>query len=138
MRDDAGLAVDARRNHRRLTITAIAFLTAGALHFVIPRFYVAIIPAYMPGPLTLVLLSGFFEMLGGAGLLLPVTRRAAAVGLIALLVAVFPANVEMLRQAQAHDAGLLPVLGLWLRLPLQPLLMWWVWRIAGTGNDLSG
>jgi len=115
-----------------LVVTAIVFVIAGVLHFVMPRFYLAIMPSYLPRPLLLVYLSGLFEALGGLGLLLPATRTAAAVGLILLLLAVFPANVEMLRLAQARGASPAFQAALWLRLPLQLLLIWWVWRVAHT------
>jgi uncharacterized membrane protein len=137
MHDAATRGTRVRPSHRALIVTAVAFIAAGALHFAVPRAYVAIMPPYLPNPLALVLLSGVFEILGGAGLLVPPLRKLAGVGLIALLVAVVPANVEMLRQAQARDAGLLVQTACWLRLPLQPLLMWWVWRVAVSRNDLS-
>ncbi len=120
-----------------LLITAIVFIVAGALHFAIPRVYMAIMPAYLPSPLMLVYISGVFEMLGGAGLLLPATRTLAGAGLILLLLAVFPANVEMLRLAHARHASALFIAACWIRLPLQPLLMWWVWRVAHATRDLA-
>ena len=119
-----------------LLVTAIVFVIAGLLHFVMPRFYLAIMPRWLPSPLVLVYLSGVFDVLGGAGLLLPTVRTAAAVGLILLLVAVFPANVEMLRSAQARGASTLFIVACWLRLPLQALLMWWVWRVSQSARDL--
>jgi uncharacterized membrane protein len=120
-----------------LVVAAALFVLAGVLHFVIPRFYMAIMPAYLPAPLLLVQLSGVAEILGGVGLAFPATRKPAAIGLILLLAAVFPANIEMLRLAHERSAGLLERTALWLRLPLQPLLMWWVWRVAQAGRDLS-
>ncbi len=124
-----------------LLVTAALFVVAGVLHFVIPRTYVGIMPSWLPvwlpSPLMLVYLSGVLEAVGGVGLLLPATRLAAAIGLIVLLAAVVPANVEMLRLAQARGASAPFVAALWIRLPLQPLLMWWVWRVAHAGHDLS-
>ncbi len=120
-----------------LLITAIAFIIAGVLHFAIPRVYTAIMPPYLPSPMLLVYVSGVFEILGGAGLLLPATRVLAGVGLMLLLLAVFPANVEMLRLAHARHASAVFITVCWIRLPLQPLLIWWVWRVAHTGRDLS-
>ena len=68
-------------------------------------------------------------MLGGIGLLIPVTRTAASWSLIVLLVAIFPANVEMLRQAYAAgEASSLWRIALWMRLLLQGVLIWWVYR----------
>ncbi len=81
-------------------------------------------PPALPAPRLLVLLSGAAEVAGGLGLLLPATRRGAAWGLLALLVAVFPANVYMLGLAAELR---IPAWVLWARLPLQPLLMWGVW-----------
>jgi uncharacterized membrane protein len=119
-----------------LLITGVVFILGGILHFVMPKFYLQMMPAYLPQPLLLVYASGVFEIAGGAGLLVPATRTAAAIGLILLLVAVLPANVEMLRLAQQRGASAAFVAACWLRLPLQPLLMWWVWRVAQQGRDL--
>jgi len=104
---------------------ALLFGGAGVLHFIHPETYLRIMPPALPAPRLLVLLSGVAEVAGGLGLLLPATRRWAVWGLLALLVAVFPANVHMLRLAgELH----IPAWVLWARLPLQPLLMWAVWR----------
>ena len=119
-----------------LLLTGVIFIVAGILHFVMPRFYLAIMPPYLPRPLLLVHASGVFEVLGGIGLLVPATRTAAAVGLILLLIAVLPANVEMLRLSQQRGASAAFQAACWLRLPLQPLLMWWVWRVAHQGRNL--
>lgn len=124
-----------------LLITAGAFVVAGILHFVIPKLYVSImpswIPSWLPSPLMLVYISGVCEVLGAAGLLVPRTRTLAAAGLMLLLVAVFPANIEMLRLAQARGASPAFIAACWFRLPLQPLLIWWVWRVSQSANDLS-
>ena len=106
---------------------AVLFVAAGTLHFVIPAVYLRIMPPYLPWHQALVLVSGAAEVLGGVGLLVPWTRRAAAWGLVLLLIAVMPANVYM---ATAHVAA--PgVMGeswaQWLRLPLQAPLIWWAW-----------
>lgn len=109
------------------TILALAFLGAGITHFVAPEAFVRIVPPWLPAPLLLVYLSGAAEIAGGLGLLLPATRRWAAWGLVLLLIAVFPANVYML---QSHGAGLkVPLWALWLRLPLQAVLIGWVWWV---------
>ena len=110
---------------------AALFVGAGLLHFLKPTLYLRIMPPALPAPRLLVALSGAAEVVGGLGLLLPATRRAAAWGLLALLLAVFPANVYMLQiYAQLH----IPAWALWARLPLQPLLMWWVWRVGVRGK----
>ncbi len=106
---------------------ALLFVGAGLLHFIHPETFERIVPPALPAPRRLVLLSGAAEVAGGLGLLLPATRRWAAWGLLALLVAVFPANVYMVGLA---DTLHIPAWVLWARLPLQPLLMWAVWRAA--------
>lgn len=124
-----------------LLITAGAFVVAGILHFVIPKLYVSImpwwLPSWLPSPLMLVYISGVCEVLGAAGLLVPGTRTLAAAGLMLLLAAVFPANIEMLRLAQARGASPAFIAACWFRLPLQPLLIWWVWRVSHSANDLT-
>lgn len=117
---------------------AALFVGAGVLHFVRPRPYVRIAPPYLPAPEALVFWSGVAEVAGGIGLLVPRTRRAAGVGLILLLAAVFPANVEMLRQHRAAGAPGWAEALLWLRLPLQPLLMWAVWRASQRRRAMPG
>jgi uncharacterized membrane protein len=100
------------------------------MHFLVPGPYRAIMPPYLPWHAGLVALSGVAEMAGGIGLLVPWTRRAAGIGLILLLLAVFPANVEMLVRYREQGAGAFAQLLLWLRLPLQAVLIWWVWRVS--------
>lgn len=104
---------------------AVLFLAAGGMHFLLPAAYERIVPPYMPAPHALVLISGACEMLGGAGLLLPSTRRIAAWGLVALLIAVMPANVQMALD-HAHWRKI-PEWALWLRLPIQLPLIAWAW-----------
>lgn len=117
---------------RTLAVYALAalFVGAGAMHFAIPRSYEAIVPPALPARLFLVYLSGACEIAGGLGLLVPRTRRLAALGLIALLAAVFPANVQMLADALAAGKPQWQVALLWLRLPLQLVLMYAIWRAA--------
>ena len=70
--------------------------------------------------------SGVAEIAGGVGVLVPATRRAAGIGLIALLAAIFPANMYMARTPERFRR--IPSWALYARLPLQPLAMWWAWR----------
>jgi len=84
------------------------------------------IPLWISDHPVIVKFSGIAEILGGAGLLLPLMRTAAAWCLIVLLVAVFPVNIEMLRQAQSAGASETWQLALWIRLPLQGVLIWWI------------
>ena len=106
---------------------ALLFVAAGVWHFVHPATYLAIMPPQLPQPRALVYLSGVFEILGGLGLLPARTRRLAGWGLLALLLAVFPANVYM---ALIHEQLGIPGWVAWGRLPLQLPLLWWVWRVA--------
>ena len=108
----------------------VFFVFAGVMHFVIPSSYEHIVPSWLPNARLIVQLSGVAETLGGVGVLVPQTRRAAGIGLILLLIAVFPANVEMLRQSIDSGAPFFAQAALWLRLPVQPLLIWWVWRAS--------
>jgi uncharacterized membrane protein len=104
------------------------FLAAGAMHFLKPRPYVAIAPDVLPRKLDIVYASGVAEMAGGAGVLAARTRRAAGWWLIATLVAIFPANVNMAVNADRFPAIPRPLV--WARLPVQGLLIAWVWRVA--------
>ena len=106
-------------------IFGLAFVVAGANHFIDSPFYVRIIPPYLPWHLTLVYASGVAEIVLGAALLVPQFSRPAAWGLIALLVAVFPANVHMALHPEAFPFAS-PV-ALWARLPLQAILIAWAW-----------
>jgi uncharacterized membrane protein len=109
-----------------MLLAAAFFIVAGSLHFVRPEFYLSIMPPYIPWHLAMVRVSGFFEILGGLGLLLPRTRRAAAWGLVALLIAVFPANIYMATNpVDAGAASIAPALR-WGRLPLQVVFIAWV------------
>jgi uncharacterized membrane protein len=103
------------------------YITAGALHFLITRRYVAIMPPYLPAPRELVLISGAAEIAGGLGVLAPGPRirHAAAWGLVALLVAVMPANLQMALKPTAFPS--IPAWLLWIRLPLQVPLIYWAW-----------
>lgn len=112
------------------------FVIAGALHFVTPKTYKRIVPPYLPAPEALVYLSGVAELAGGVGLMVPATRRRAGWWLIATLLAIFPANVHMAQHPERY-----PVPGganaLRARLPLQALLIAWVWR-AGLPRGRGG
>ena len=100
------------------------------MHFVTPRAFERIVPPLLPHAPLLVAVSGAAELLGASGLMLAWARRAAGWWLIALLIAVFPANVQMLRLAIDAGTPAWYQAALWIRLPLQPALVWWVWRAA--------
>jgi uncharacterized membrane protein len=119
-------------------VLAFAMMFVGVSHFTNPEPFVRIVPAALPSPLTLVYVSGFFEFLGGAGLLVARVRRAAAWGLVALYVAVFPANVNMaLNHISLSPDHPIPTFALWLRLPLQAVLVAWAWWYTRRDPDPS-
>jgi uncharacterized membrane protein len=106
-------------------LLCVLFVLAGLNHFINPAFYLKIMPPYLPWHLPLVYLSGFFEIALGVLLLVPALTRVAAWGLIALLVAVFPANIQMAINPQLYSD--IHPLALWLRLPLQAALVAWAY-----------
>ena len=108
----------------RLLLSA-TFVLAGLNHFLRPRLYRAIIPPYLPAPDALVSISGYAEIVLGSLVLVPRARRAAGLGLIALLVAVFPANIHM--ALHPHLYPRIPRWLLWLRLPFQGVFAVWVY-----------
>jgi uncharacterized membrane protein len=132
-----------KRNDRRpigttvkqisLVLIALVFVTAGVMHFVRPGIYARIIPPFLPFPMALVYISGVAEILGGIGVLIPSLRAWAGIGLIALLIAVFPANLYMALAPERAGFGIAPV-WLWLRLPLQVVLIAWVWWATRGGG----
>jgi uncharacterized membrane protein len=119
---------DVRRGRLLRGALAALFVASGAIHLIRPSLYLSIMPPYLPYPLALILVSGVAEIAGGAGLLFKPTRRVARDGLIALLVAVFPANIQMAVNRFASGASPLILALLLARLPLQPLLIWLVSR----------
>ncbi len=114
------------RAARSRKLLGLFFIQAGVAHFVIPKPYRAIVPPGMGDPAKVVAISGVAELAGGVGVLLSPTRRLAGLGLIALLVAVFPANLHMARNPEKFAK--IPRWALYARLPLQPLAVLWAWR----------
>jgi uncharacterized membrane protein len=109
------------------------FVIAGATHFTNRDFFTAIVPPYLPWPMMLVYVSGVAEIVLGVMLMVPATTRIAAWGLIALLIAVFPANIHMAMNPQLYPDT--PLAALLIRLPLQGVLIalaYWFTRGAGT------
>lgn len=112
---------------RRASLYLMAFLyvAAGLNHFRDPGFYLRMMPPYLPWHEALVAVSGVIEVALGLLLLPARTRRLAGLGIIALLVAVFPANLHM--ALHPSDFADIPRWGLYLRLPIQALLIAWAW-----------
>jgi uncharacterized membrane protein len=108
-------------------LLAAAFVGAGVNHFVSPRPYERIVPPRLQAyAKPCVQVSGVAELAGGLAVLSARTRRPAGLWLIALLAAVFPANVYMAQAPERFHR--IPRWALYGRLPLQPLMMWWAWR----------
>ena len=105
-------------------LLAIFMIAAGIMHFVNPAFFLKIMPPYLPLHKELVLVSGVFEVLLGILLLIPQTSRMAAWGIVALLIAVFPANIYLFQNQDLMPAS--PVVHL-LRLPLQGVFILWAY-----------
>jgi uncharacterized membrane protein len=120
-----------------LLLASAFYITAGILHFTKTSFYLKIVPPYIPWHLAMVQISGVCEILGGLGLLIPLTRRAAAWGLVALLIAVFPANVYMVTDPVAAGAASMSPVVLWGRLPLQFVFIAWVLWATGPSKRLG-
>jgi len=111
-------------------LLALAMAFVGVTHFTSPEPFVRMIPASLPAPLALVYLSGVAEIAGGLGLLVPNVRRAAGIGLIALYVAVFPANVNMALHHLPLGDTPVPTWTLWARLPFQLVFIAWAYWVA--------
>ncbi len=103
----------------------VLFIAAGANHFINPAFYTRMMPEYLPWHAALVAISGVAEIVLGAMLLVPRFQVIAAWGLIALLVAVFPANVNMTMHPEMYPT--MSSTALWIRLPIQGLLIAWAY-----------
>jgi uncharacterized membrane protein len=117
-------------------LAALFFIAAGANHFRQPEIYLGMMPPFLPWPEALNYISGAAEILGGLGLLMVRTRRLAAWGLLALLVAVFPANLHVALQGDMPGLDVSP-LTLWLRLPFQAVFMAWVWWVGLSKTEVA-
>jgi uncharacterized membrane protein len=111
-----------------LWVMGLFYVGGGIVHFVNPGFYLPMMPPYLPYHLELVYLSGLAEIVLGAAVLVPPTRRLAAWGIILLLIAIFPANLHIAMNnvpvfGATEGAGVWN----WVRLPVQGVLIWWAW-----------
>lgn len=118
---------------RGATAVAVAFLVSGVVHLRRPQVFLGAVPHGLPAPRALVILSGVAELACAAGLAWPASRRPAGLASAGLLLAVFPANVQMLadarRAARRRPTATRRVREavLWARLPLQVTLVRWAW-----------
>jgi uncharacterized membrane protein len=132
----------ARYKRPLLYVMGPLYVVAGVLHFLVPETYAGVIPPAFPEPIALAYLSGLAEIALGLGVLVPRTRRLSAWGLVALLLAIFPANVYMATSdivvgQVTGSTRVLARLAVWARLPLQAVLVLWAWwytrPVAGAG-----
>jgi uncharacterized membrane protein len=111
-----------------LILMAALYMFAGVSHFTKEKFFLSIVPPFLPNPKAIVQWSGIAEILLGATLLIPATRVWAAWGVIALLIVVYPANIYMLvARIQGKKFRKVPVWTLWVRLALQFGLLYWAY-----------
>lgn len=103
-------------------ILGLFFIFAGVMHFVKPKFFLAIMPPFIPFHKEVVQISGVAEIVFGVSLFIPNMQASAAWGIIILLIAVFPANIYM---ATADKFKKMSPIIRWGRLPLQGVLIWW-------------
>lgn len=122
-----------RYSWRRLLLFGV-FAVIGVGHFIVPESFVRIVPDWVPNARFAVFASGVAELAGAIGLLIPATRTLAGWCLIALLIAVFPANIQMLQLARHAHGSAGYVAALWIRLPFQPLLIWMLWLEVRRGR----
>ena len=108
-----------------LYIMAVWYILAGANHFVNPKFYLRIMPPYIPWHKAMIYISGAAEISLGSLLLCPPFSTLGAWGIIALLIAIFPANVYHLTSAKPGKG--IPIWALYLRIPFQGVLILWAW-----------
>ena len=123
--------------YKKLALSAVFlwFAIGGVAHFVVPDFFLKIIPPSLPLRLQAVYISGFFELMGALALLRMAYRRAAGIGLICLTIAVTPANVYMWLYPELFPS--VPEVLLWMRLVLQVLLLWLIGWATGPSQIKS-
>ncbi|MBK9752029.1 MAG: DoxX family protein [Nannocystis sp.] len=111
-------------------LLTVVMLLAGAAHFTMTATYVAIMPSFLPFPLALVYLSGVLEIVLGLGLQIPALRRLAAWGLVALLIAVLPANINQAVHNLQPEGLQMSQTMLWVRIPMQLVFIAWAFWLT--------
>lgn len=112
-------------NQFLLYVMSAGYVFAGIMHFIFPKPYKKIMPPWLPYPLALVYVSGACEIVFGSILIPEITRPIGAWLIIVMLIAIFPANIQMAINLRKKNN-----LWFWIsiaRLPLQILLIWWAW-----------
>ena len=122
---------------KKLVLFGLAtfFIYFGVDHFINPDFYLSIMPPSFPLHEEAVYISGFFEIVGGVGVLIPHFRKIAGWGLVVLLIAVYPANIYMAVTPAAFPD--IPVEMLYFRLVLQFLFLYWAYSVTRPVFNLS-
>lgn len=115
---------------KKLVLLGLAafFINVGIDHFINPDFYLSIMPPAFPLHLEAVYISGLFEVLGGLGVLIPRFRKFSGWGLIALLIAVYPANIYMALTPEAFPD--VPLSALYIRLVFQFIFFYWAYLVT--------
>lgn len=121
---------------RSQCLIGLIFIVAGLGHFVFPDFYVHIMPPYIPFHLEVVYLTGVLEIIGGIAMVMRAYSKWVAYGLIVLLLAIFPSNIYMAMNPDVFTET--PIWGLYLRLPLQFVLIGWVYWSVYDGHSTQG
>ena len=116
--------MDRSRRPLRWLLTLV-MVGMGITHFLVPRRFAVTIPRFLPAPMALVYISGVCEILGGLGLAIARTRRAAAIGLALLYVAVWPANINMALHGISPTGVAFSPFWLWARVPFQGVFVLW-------------
>jgi uncharacterized membrane protein len=119
-----------------LYVISFFFIAVGISHFTHTDFFMPLMPPYIPWHLEMIQLSGICEIFGGLGVLFPSTRRIAGWGLMALLVAVFPANLYTAQHPEVFEG--VPTWLIYVRLPIQALLLYWVWWTVLKEDHIAG
>lgn len=105
-------------------LMALLYFLAGVNHFIHPEFYLKMLEGFLPYPVVLNIISGAAEIILALGLCFSSTRKFSAYGIILLLIAIFPANINMALHASEWSFS---AIMLYVRLPIQLLLVWWVY-----------
>lgn len=127
------------RSHRVKTcfrgLLGVLMVLAGLVHFVNPEPYLMIMPDYLPWHAALVFISGVLEVLLGAALFVPKLRALAGWGLIALFVAVLPANLWMATEGIQPPGMEMSPTGAWVRVAFQAVFIYWAWAVTRPDAD---